>query len=257
MMRPRFEFTMIGFGELRKLSIAWHADLGEVERAYATDWLLKKLFDDVTLQSALVLRASAALRYAHFTDYPFLDAPEFWSSRAIDAATLIALFDASAPPFFLTSFSGSAATVEYVGPLGRRSAAQARISLSFIAGQARLAPVRVPLIHRFSDACPAIVAAVALEELAAERLAILGAAPRVRDVFDLWFIVTHTAIDFARTRALANEIAQAKKIALPNRESLFDPAHRAVLERGWSNARYQPALAQVEQELARAMQHLL
>lgn len=246
---------MIGFGELRKLSIEWRADLGEVERAYATDWLLKKLFDDVTLQSALVLRGSAALRYAHFADYPFLDAPEFWSSRTIEAETLIALFDVGAPPFFLTSFSESAATVEYVGPLGRRSAAQARIALSFIAGQPRLAPVRAPLIHRFSDACPAIIAAVALEELAAERLAILGASPRVRDVFDLWFIVTHASIDFARMRVLANEIAQSKNIALPKVESIFDPAHRAVLERGWSNARYQPAFAQVEQDLLRALQH--
>lgn len=254
-MRPHFEFTMINFGELRKLSVQWHTDLGEVERAYATDWLLKKLFDEDTLQSALVLRGSAALRYAHFSDYPFLESPEFWSSRVIDAATLIALFDASAPPFFLTSFSGSAATVEYVGPLGRRSAAQARITLSFIAGQPRLVPVRVPLIHRFSDACPAIVAAVALDELAAERLAMLGAAPRVRDVFDLWFIVTRASIDLARARALAIEIAQSKKIALPNRESIFEPAHRVILERGWSNARYQPSFAQVEQDLLRGLRH--
>lgn len=257
MMRPHFEFTMIGFGELRKKSIEWRADLGEVERAYATDWLLKKLFDDVTLQSALVLRGSAALRYAHFVDYPFFDSPEFWTARNIDAKTLIALFDASAPPFFLTSFAGSAATVEYVGPLGRRSAAQARITLSFIAGQPRLVPVRVPLIHRFSDACLAIVAAVALEELAAERWAILGASPRVRDVFDLWFIVTHVSIDFAHTRALASEIARAKKIALPNAEAIFAPAQRVVLERGWSNARYQPSFAQVEHDLLRALQHSL
>lgn len=245
---------MIGFGELRKLSVAWHADLGEVERAYATDWLLKKLFDDVTLQSTLTLRGSAALRYAHSADYPFLDSPEFWSARAIDAETLIALFDASAPPFFLTSFSGSAATVEFVGPLGRRSAAQKRITLSFIAGQSRIEPARVSLIHRFSDSCPAIVTAVALDELAAERIAILGASPRVRDVFDLWFILTHTSIDWTRTRALASEIAQSKKLALPSAESIFNPTHRAILERGWVNVRYEPSFAQVEQDLMRALQ---
>lgn len=245
---------MISFGELRKLSVAWRADLGEVERAYATDWLLKKLFDAVTLQSALVLRGSAALRFAHCIDYPFIEQPEFWSSRLIDAETLIALFDAGAPPFFLTSFSKSAATVEFVGPLGRRSAAQARITLSFIAGRPRLAPARVPLLHRFSDTCPAIVNAVALEELAAERIAALGASPRARDVFDLWVIVTRASIDFARTRALTIEIAQSKNLALPNAESLFNPAHRAILERGWTNAHYEPSFAQVEQDLMRALQ---
>jgi len=244
---------MIGFGELRKLALQWQVDLAEVERAYATDWLLKGLFDRVA--DTLILRGGTALRYAYFADYPFHDAPEF---IALELPTYAMLKDAlgvamqaSGLKFLLSAFAGSSAQVDYTGPLGRRSAAQPRITLLFIAGQPRDSVVRLPLLHRFSDACAATVVAQSLDEIAAERIAMLGAAPRTRDVFEAWFIVTHAheQMDAQRIGALALAIAQAKQLALPNPSAPFNPSHRAILERGWNKANYQPAFDQVEQDL--------
>lgn len=253
---------MIGFGELRKLSAQWRVDLAAVERAYALDWLLKGIFDHATLARALVLRGSAALRYAHCADYPVAEDPEFLMIEPLPAATRGALADALAAAaaasglqFLLTDFAGGSAKIEFTGPLGRRSAAQPRIALSIVAGQTRLAPVRVPLIHPFSDLCAATVSAIALEEFAAEQLARLAQTPRARDVFDLWFALTraHARIDAARTRAAVGKIAQTLHVTPPRAGAPFSPAHRAALERTWDNALRRvsghPAFAQVERDL--------
>lgn len=252
---------MIGFGELRKLALEWRADLAEVERAYATDWLLKGIFDCVA--GTLVLRGGAALYHAYFADFPFRDAPEF---IALEPPTYAMLKDAlgvaaqaSGLKFWLSDFTRGSANVEFVGPLGRRSAAQPRITLSFIAGQPRDSVVRLPLLHRFSDACAAMVIAQSLDEIAAERIAILGASPRIRDVFEAWFIVTHAReqLDVQHVGALALAIAQAKQMTLPNPSEPFNPSHRVILERAWSKANYQPSFDQVEQDLKQQLPSLI
>lgn len=248
---------MIGFGELRKLALQWQVDLAEVERAYATDWLLKGLFDRVA--DTLILRGSAALYHAHLADYPFRDAPEF---IALESPTYAMLKDAlgvaaraSGLKFWLSDFARGSANVEFVGPLGRRSAAQPRITLLFIAGQPRDSVVRTPLLHRFSDACAVSVVAQSLDEIAAERIVMLGASPRTRDVFDLWFIVTRARepMDARHIGALVLAMAQAKQRALPNPSAPFSPSHRVILERGWNKANYQPSFDQVEQDLMRLL----
>ena len=233
---------MIGFGELRRLSIQWHADIAAVERAYCIDWLIKGIFDQADLARILTLRGSAALRYAHFPEYPVTEEPEFLAATPPDEPALRDALEFAAKTsglkFTLTDFARTSAKAEFTGPLGRRSAAQPRIVLSFIPGKTRLEPARVPLIHRFSDACAATVSVVALEELAAERIAQLAQTPRARDVFDLWFVLTHARgrIESAQVTKRAREIAQAKNSALPRADALFDPARRAGLERTWDNA---------------------
>ncbi len=253
---------MIGFGELRRLSAQWRVDLAAVERTYAIDWLLEGIFDHATLARALVLRGSAALRYAHCADYPVAEDPEFLMIQPLEAGTRSALTDALAAAaaasglhFSLTDFAGGSAKIEYTGPLGRRSAAQPRIVLSMVAGQTRLEPARVPLIHPFSDSCAATVGAISLEEFAAERIARLAQTPRARDVFDLWFALMHARerIDAAQTRAAAGEIAQAQHVTLPRASAPFSPAHRVALERTWDNALRRvpdhPTFEQVERNL--------
>ncbi len=258
---------MIGFGELRKLSVQWRVDLAAVERAYAVDWLLKGIFDHAALSRALVLRGGAALRYALCADYPIAEDPEFLVAEPLDdAAARDALTDAlraaavaSGLRFLLTDLARGSAKVEYTGPLGRRSAAQPRLTLAFVVGRTRLEPVRAPLIHPFSDACAATVASISLDEFAAERIAQLAQTPRVRDVFDLWFALTHAAgrIDPAQVAGLAGEIAQAKGAAAPRADARFSPAARAALERAWDKALRRapghPPFAQVERELTDAL----
>ncbi len=257
---------MIGFGELRRLSVQWHADIATVERAYCVDWIIKGIFDQAELARTLVLRGSAALRYAHFPDYLAIEEPEFLATLPLDEIALRGALESAALTsglkFSLTEFTRTSAKLEYTGPLGRRSAAQPRLVLSFVPGQTRTEPLRAPLIHRFSDACAATVSAVALAEFAAERIAQLAQTPRARDVFDLWFVLTHARgrIESARLKELAREIAQARNSALPRVDTLFDPARRAGLERSWENALRRvpnhPPFARIEKELSNELENI-
>jgi predicted nucleotidyltransferase component of viral defense system len=254
---------MIGFGELRRLSAQWHVDLGVVERAYAIDWMLKGLFDQPALGEKLVLRGPSALRYAYCPDYAAIEEPELLAPATLSqddlCAALVPAVDAAKSggvQYGSIECKGGSAKVGYVGPLGRRSAAQPHISLSFIAGHIRLEPARRPLLHRFGDECTATVAATAIEELAAERMSSLAVSPRVRDLYDLWFMLSrpYLEIDRQRTHVLASEIAAAKGAQIPSNGSLYRPQHRPALERGWDNAlrRFSghPPFDQVERELA-------
>ncbi len=261
---------MIGFGELRRLSVAWKVDLAAVEHAYCVDWLVKGIFDQAPLSSVLILRSGAALRFAHCADYPVIEEPEFFATEPLEQAVtrtaleraLSAAADASGLRFSLTDLSRGSAKVEYTGPLGRRSAAQPHIVLSFVSGQTRIPPARVPLIYPFSDDCTATVSAIALEEFVAERIVMLAQTPRARDVFDLWFVLTHARgqVDPPRTGALVKEIAQAKHVALPRADALLDATRRNALERAWGGALRRvpqpPSFAQMESDLIDAVKDL-
>ena len=258
---------MIGFGELRKRSVQWNLDLSVVERAYATDWLLKGIFDDARLARSLVLRGSAALRYAYSAEYAPAEPPEFFVIEPVqDMETVLSEASQSAArasgglKFSPAAYARGIARVEYAGPLGRRSAAQPHVDLSFIPGQPRLAPACVPLVHPFGDACAATVYAVALEELVGERMAALAQKPRARDVFDLWFALAHARekMDPRRARELAAVIAQDRHWTFPRPDAPFEPDHRAALERAWDAAlKHLPnrvPFAQVEKEIVQVLQ---
>lgn len=245
---------MIGFGELRRFATRWHVDVTDVERAHATSWLLKRIFDDTILSRALVLRGASALRYAYCADYPILEPPEFLVTKTLDlpaalSDVLHAESGKAGVKFLIAARTRGIMRVDYVGALGRRSAAQPRILLAFVNGQTRLPPARVPLIHPFSDACAVSVSAIALEEWIGDQLALL-ANPRARDVFDLWFALTR-ARDQINTD-LVRQMTTAKNMPL------FDQATRARLEGVWDGAlrsvRDHPSFSQVQNDLNQALQ---
>ena len=250
--------TVIGFGELRRLSVQWQVDIAAVERRYCTDWVMKGIFDHPAFADALVLRGSAALLYAHCPDYPAAEEPEFLVTKPPDAnAYADALHKAAKAcdiKLSLVDLKESSAKIEYTGPLGRRSAAQPHITLSFVRAPSRRSPIQGPLIHPFTDECTATVSALTLEEFAAERIATLGQAPRARDVYDLWFVLTHARehIDLEQALTLARQIAQEKNSStvLGTR---FAPRHREGLARSWDKALRRiprhPPFEQVEKEL--------
>jgi predicted nucleotidyltransferase component of viral defense system len=254
---------MIGFGELRKRSAEWHMDLAVVERAYATDWLLQGISVQASLDS-LVLRGSSALRYAYSSDYPMVEMPEFLATEPLDEADLDnsltmaarVASETSGLAFALDSIARGNAKIRFTGPLGRRSAAQPHISLSFIPGKPRLASAQMPLLHPFSDACAATLSVVAIEELIGERTAMLAGTPRARDVFDLWFAATQVRvrIGWEDARAVARELAAARNIPVPRPDALFEPAHRSRLAGMWDSSLRSvpghPAFEQVEKDLA-------
>src|SRR5581483_11743840 len=112
---------------------------------------------------------------------------------------------------------------------------QPLIVLRFRAMQTRTEPSTRPLIHPFSDTCLATVRTVALEELAAERIILLGQSPRARDVFDLWFILKHAdeMIDVKKAQEFVQELVAAKRIT-PRGE--LNPQYALLLARSWENA---------------------
>jgi len=248
---------MIGFGELRRLATQWRTDLATVERAYASTRLVQGLFAHAALSRALVLRASAALRYAHCADYPSLADPECALLEPRDIAVefeeAIRAASVEGIAFKLAAFERGIARIEFVGPLGRRSAAQPRIPLTIIASTLRLPAVRVPLRAPFSDRRDMLVTAIALEELLAERVALFASSPRARDVFDVWFALTHASVDRIAVVALAHAIAADKHLAPPQTLVL----RRAALVRVWDKALRdvpaRPSFDQVVDEIEREL----
>lgn len=117
----------------------------------------------------------------------------------------------------------------------------------------------MPLIHPFSDECTATLSVVTVEELIGERLAMLSASPRARDVYDLWFAATQlqTPVNWAQARGLAQDLASARNVPLPRPDTVFSPAHRTRLVEIWdSSLRHiagHPAFEQVERDLARLL----
>ncbi len=251
---------MIGFGELRRLSLKWQTDIATVERAYALDWLLAGIFAHPDLSETLALRDGTALGKAYLPDYPPpLEADFSLVGKA--AGVLEAHLQAAAKTaatqsglsFQLYSLSGNQAQVEYTGPLGRRSAAQPHLPLRFYALAPRLPVVSRPLLHPFSDRIETAVRAISLTEMAAERLALLGQRPRVRDVYDLWFILARAGneLDPKAIRGLAEQIVSEKGGTL---KLDLDPAYRPALEKAWENALKKvpnhPGFGQAIQEIA-------
>lgn len=234
---------MISFGELRKRSLEWRTEISTVEKIYALDWLLKGIFDRAALTNALTLRGASALANAYFAEYPRVGDIDFARGSDLNDAELeqeltTAAKDAaneSGLVFRLHSFQASEARFEFTGPLGRRSAAQPLIVMRFRVMQKRAEPAARPLIHRFSDPCPAMVRAVALEELAAERIVLYALSPRAHDVYDLWFILTHGAaeLDLEKTRKLVRQIAAEKKVTS---QIELSSKYAPLLARGWENA---------------------
>ncbi len=257
---------MIGFGELRRLSIQWQVDLAAVERVYALDWLLKGIFEREALCKALSLRGPAALGKAYFQDYPPLEdadlaraglSEDLFQAELAEAARSAA--NSSGVGYDLRHLAPSQARFEYTGPLGRRSAAQPHITLRFLAARPRLPAVERPLLHPFSDNMTVTVRAAALDELAAEGIAALSYRPRARDLYDLWFLLTRGAsqIDPDRVRSLALQISAEKRRPL---RTVLDAEYRPIAERGWKNAlnslRGAPEFSRAEAEIARKIAEL-
>lgn len=255
---------MITFGELRRFATKWGVLPDAVERAYALNWLIKGIFDRGDLARMLVLRSESALSKAYFLDYPLIESIDCgfdkraWDS--VDSKDLHAEFESGAQEaaktsglrFNMVSIDAGEARFDFTGPLGRRSAAQPHLSVRFAPVILRRVSSERKLIHPFTDTCDANVRAVSLEELAAEQIASLRRAPRARDIFDLWFIITH-GVARETTLALAKEIAEAKNAVMPDPSALFSDAHRAILARGWENALKKipahPMFEQVEADL--------
>ena len=162
--------------------------------------------------------------------------------------------------FKLHSMFATEARFEYTGPLGRRSAAQPRLPLRFYAVHLRRPAVERPLLHPFSDYIETSVRAVSLEEMAAEGIASLGARPRARAVYDLWFILTQSGGQLERTStlALARQVAAEKGV---NLRSELDPDYRPLLARAWDNALRKlpsrPPFAQAESEIHHQIETIL
>ena len=216
-------------------------DISAVERIYAQSWLIGAVMDSTP--TVLALTSESALGYFHFPDYPRPAEADFAVPHSSEGGTLeeqlrIGSGRAAAsggPGFRLVELTDSRALFEYTGPLGRRSAAQPRLVLRFLRGESVLAPVHGQLIHLFSDRPPGLASAVSLDELAGRYLALYCLKPRARDVFDLWFILTHSEGQFdvksAASVARQQVAARGKSFKLE-----LDPSHRPWVEKAWENA---------------------
>lgn len=256
---------MIGFGELRAKALEWRMDISAVEKIYALHRLVQAIYNRPVLSDALALTDGSALRLAYFRDYPPVESLDLGrvSNLADDTleAELLTAADAAASAsgiqFRFHSFQPSEARIEFTGPLGRRSAAQPLLVVRLVPTGLRLPPPACPLLYPFRDGGDATVRAVALSELAAFRILAYSRKPRAREVFDLWFILTHAGNEEllpAETRALVQALAGEKGVTP---RAALDPNHAPFLERAWDTALKSVPHPPFPQAIAAIQTHLM
>lgn len=258
---------MISFGELRKKSLEWKVELSDVEHVYALDWLVRGIFRRPLLKSSLALNGESALALAYFVQAPRVRDVDLIRTGELDSAMLEQEFiqatnetaQASGLKFRLVSFQDTEARVEFTGPLGRRSAAQPLIVVRIVPRTTRIEPSVTPLVHPFNEPLDAEVRAVALAELAAERIVGYAQKPRARDVYDLWLLLTLGLgqLNAELVRSLAGQIADAKRVRLT---PTLDPTYAPLLERSWDKGLGKiaghPSFAQAQTDIETALRQL-
>jgi len=258
---------MISFGELRKKSLEWKVELSDVEHIYALDWLVSGIFLRPALAPSLALNGESALALAYFPAAPRVKDVDLIRTAELDPAVLEQELtaateqtaQASGLQFRLVSFQDTQARIEFTGPLGRRSAAQPLIVVRVSARQPRLEPTVTPLVHPFREPLDVPVRAVALEEMAAERIVGYAQKPRGRDVFDLWLILTLGAsrLDAPAMRTLAQHLGETRHVRL---SPTLDPAYAPLLARSWDKSLAHvsnvPSFAQAQSDIEIALREL-
>lgn len=258
---------MVSFGELRRLSLEWDVEISTVERVYALDWLLKGIFETKDLHDILALRGPAALGKVYFENYPTVTDADLTVEGKIEASHLEAKLEEAAIEvskvsglrFSVRSFHITEIKFEFTGPLGRRSAAQPLLPLRLYPSLPRFKPIHRRLLHPFSEKLETAVRSLTLEEMAGEGIARLGAKPRARDVFDLWFILKYGEgqLDKKATRAIAERIALEKGLDVTTR---LESSYRVLLTKAWDNGMKQingkPSLEEAEIEISSRLHRL-
>lgn len=212
----------------RKDDISW----GIVEKDYFLTLLLDAVSHEPLLKESLVFKGGTALRKIYFKSYRYSEDLDFTLRKALPGRKLIGALDSAMEylrreynaDFRMRDFDSKPhftdARIQFAGLNGGRNTIALDIGADeAIVDTAGEMPVMNPYYElKFS------VHVYSLEEIAAEKLRSLLQRTRVRDYYDLWFLLTQKKkrLDTKKIRKVFFEKMACKKLVFKGKEQLLD-----------------------------------
>lgn len=223
---------MILPGVITKISgkdgISW----GIVEKDYFLTVLLDAISQETLLKENLVFKGGTALRKIYFKNYRYSEDLDFTLRRALLGAEIKSALDSALErikrehnAYFKTRHFDSKrhftdAKIQFAGLKGGKNT----IAADFTADEAIVDEVGdLPVINPYYEKKFSIKV-YSLEEIAAEKLRSLLQRTRVRDYYDVWFLLTqkNKKLDIEKTRKIFIEKLTYKKLPFKGKEQLLD-----------------------------------
>lgn len=215
-------------GISRKDGIGW----GIVEKDYFLTLLLDGISHEPLLKESLVFKGGTALRKIYFKNYRYSEDLDFTLKKALPGRELRSALDSAMEylrreynaEFRMRDFDSKPhftdARIQFAGLNGGRNT----IAVDFTADEAIVDEVgERPIINPYYEKKFSIKV-YSLEEIAAEKLRSLLQRTRVRDYYDVWFLLTQKKkrLDTKKTRKIFLGKMAYKKLVFKGREQLLD-----------------------------------
>jgi predicted nucleotidyltransferase component of viral defense system len=246
---------MISLEELKRLADENNVDLAYIERDYALGWFLAGLFNNEFLKRTLVFKGGTALHKIYFPEFRFSVDLDFTLREVVEESGLrenlssvcVWCYEKSGIEFSLVNlkrtrevkgeeaFEGK---VSFVGPRAQRTVPQ-RIKLDFtLFEKIMLPPVKLPIIHSYSDNLKGGAFVYQLEEIVAEKLRTLLQRTQPRDFYDVWYVLTQEEkkIDKEKIRKVFLQKCEYKGVEVKDWKKFFQSAKVVGLTRHFEDS---------------------
>lgn len=247
---------MIRPEELRRLAARAGVRVELQERDYALGWFLLGLARTPTLARVLVFKGGTALRKMYFPGYRFSEDLDFTLAQSVDEQSLQVGIETVCQEVSRTSGlemrlalwkqtrhiqdeEAYQARIAYIGPLGQRGPQPTRLTLDLTRYERLvLPPVLRAIHHPYSDAPaePLLLPTYRLEEMLGEKLRALLRRSYPRDLYDVWYLLTHHALSVDRSvlRRVLEEKCRYKGYTFSSPEDFLVRAQRENMDATWS-----------------------
>ncbi|MGC9356737.1 MAG: nucleotidyl transferase AbiEii/AbiGii toxin family protein [Anaerolineae bacterium] len=256
---PTIEQSLRAFAQEREPVPYWM-----IEKDYALGYLLAGMAQIPALSEALILKGGTALRKFYFADYRFsedLDFSAVMTLADVDQAMQVAVTATQASllesgPFEVTlerlllrephPGGQDSFNVRIRFPSHREALCRLKVEISHDE-EVWLDPELRPLLHAYPEPPHASWSCYALEEIVAEKLRALlqshtrlqtrgwGASRVCRDYYDLWYVLTHSDLDFTSFPELLARKCALRGVEFTNADDFLSPDLRDVAKAEWEH----------------------
>lgn len=214
---------MIPYLELRLAARTAGVPASTIERDYVQNWFLC-----VLAWQNLALKGGTAIRKAYIPDYRFSDDLDFTLISSIQMEKLQDIVNAAIENVkkvgkIQLEEAKHIAEVENGFMMALRFKLQEspyntiKIKLDFTKAENEdiLMPLQPrPLIHRYSDECVTSLSCYSLEEMTGEKIRALFQRTRARDLYDVWYLLSHGHMKESTIREIFRKKCETKGVVV-------------------------------------------
>ncbi len=223
----------------RKEGIGWTV----VEKDYFLTLLLDAIANTPFLHENLIFKGGTALRKAYFGDYRYSEDLDFTLKKELGDAEIKSSFE-TALVYLGERYNASLAIkdfdskkhftdikVQFVGLKGNKN----RIAVDLIADEIIVdEPLERKILNVYYEK-EFSVKAYSLEEIAAEKLRSFMQRTRVRDYYDVWYLLKHANLDRKKVAKIFSKKIEYKKLSFEGKGRLLNEEKFAQAEAYYSS----------------------